>query len=186
MSAGDEDLNSCVQISSQSEKRLGSVCVSHLVKFKEIRRLSQAAITDIVEFVKLLHSHYVTKAQGEITALFETNDFQAPSMQQLLDCVESGCPLEGLESQYQQRAAMTQELPYVVTYKVACACSHKVYVLCIYTNCRIIKMNAFHEHMHLGYACMHVFLYLMHNADLTYLHTSILDEITDKVKELDK
>ena len=105
-------------------KRLESVCVSHLVKFKEIHRLSQAAITDIVEFVKLLHLHYVTKAQGEIKTLFETNDFQAPSMQQLLDCVESGCPLEGLESQ-------TQELPYVVTYKVACACSHNVYVLCI-------------------------------------------------------
>ena len=113
--AGNEGPSLCMQTVPQSDKRLESVCVSHLMKFKEVHRLSQAAMTDIMEFVKLLHSHYVTKAQAGIAALFEMNEIQPPTMQQLFDCVECEHPLKGPESHYQLCAYMAKELPYVVS-----------------------------------------------------------------------
>ena len=98
-----------------SDTSIQHSCLSQLIKFKEVHHLSQMAISDIVEFAKLLHVHYVSQAQAEIESAYEVHAPHLPTMQELVDCVSISHPLVGLETDYRLQAHVAKDLPYVVS-----------------------------------------------------------------------
>ena len=89
------------------------MCMAQLMKFRDIHRLSLNAISDIIDFTKTLHIHYVSQVQAEIRNEYES--VPLPDVQQLLNCADVNYPLEGIETGQHLQTHMTRDLYYVVS-----------------------------------------------------------------------
>ena len=98
-------------LETNTSSPIRQACLSRLIKFRDVHRLPIAAISDIVDFAKMLHHHYVTESQTAIGRLCDTN----ATMEQLLNCVEIDYPLAGLHSQYHLQNHMASSQFYIVS-----------------------------------------------------------------------
>jgi hypothetical protein len=88
------------------------MCMAQLIKFRHVHRLTLNALSDIVQFTKVLHQHYVRHVQSEINDVYERAD-SVPDLDHLLDCVDIMHPLEGIDTEHQLQKQMLQNLFYV-------------------------------------------------------------------------
>ena len=94
------------------------MCTGQLIKFRDVHRLSLNAISDVVNFTKMLHAHYVTQAQSRVQSICtETglSHFCQADVQKLLDCLDFGHPFEGIQSLYHLQNQMAKGSFYVVS-----------------------------------------------------------------------